>query len=118
MFGVVGGFGAGVEAVEALFTFTPCSRIFPMHIETVGTAIDLRGAQLDQLEQRWLKTALAHSFFQSGHCTVGSWSNLAIVNAFCHGSCSPLFSLHYFIQKRILGHAANYRGWPPPEIFR
>ena len=44
--GIVRILAPGVERVEALLILTDRAEILPVHVETVGTAVHLRGAQL------------------------------------------------------------------------
>src|SRR6266581_3007456 len=53
-FSVIGGFAPGHQPVKSLLAFSPRTGIFPVHVDTVGTAVDLRGTQLDQFKQRGL----------------------------------------------------------------
>jgi hypothetical protein len=53
------------DGVKPLLAFAAGSRILCVHVHTVGTTINLRGSQVDQVQQRMLQTALVHVFLQA-----------------------------------------------------
>ncbi len=50
-FGVKWRFSPGIKLIEPLFTFTSRACIFRMHINAIGTAVDLRCTKLDQIDE-------------------------------------------------------------------
>jgi len=55
--GIEGGFSPGIEEIETLLGLAEGARVFGVHIEAVGTAIDLGSAHFDELEQGVLEAA-------------------------------------------------------------
>src|SRR6185437_4996623 len=53
--GVERAFAPGIQRVEPLLALTDGAQIFPVHVDAVGAAVDLRGAQLDEMEQGLLQ---------------------------------------------------------------
>jgi hypothetical protein len=52
-----------------------------MHINAVGTSIDLRGSQLDQINKRYLEPASMKVFLKAKHRFVYTKPNLQIVDS-------------------------------------
>src|SRR5437773_11794326 len=50
---VVGALAPGIERVEALLALPARTQILPVHVEAIGTAVDLCGAKPTQVEQ-WI----------------------------------------------------------------
>src|SRR5688572_25993552 len=55
--GVVRGFAPGVQAVEALLAFAGGAGVLPVHVDAIGAAVDLGGAQLDHVQQGLVEAA-------------------------------------------------------------
>src|SRR5260370_14211578 len=49
-----------VEQIEPLLGLAAGARLARMHMDAIGAAIDLRGARLDQIDQRMVEPALPH----------------------------------------------------------
>lgn len=47
-FGIKRGFAPSVEKIKALLAFAVGTRVFRMHVKTIGAAIDLRSAHLHE----------------------------------------------------------------------
>jgi len=60
--GIEGRFSPGDKLIEPLFTFTSHPCIFCVHINAIGTAVDLRGTQLDQIDEGWFQSAMGQVF--------------------------------------------------------
>ena len=60
MVSVKGSFTPCAEAIEPLFGFSSSAGILAMHVNAIGTAINLRGAGFYQLQQGMLQAALAY----------------------------------------------------------
>ena len=52
-------FAPRIQRVDALFRLAGEARVLRVHVDAIGTAVDLRGADLDELEQRPLECRLA-----------------------------------------------------------
>jgi hypothetical protein len=50
-----------------LLAFARGARIFAVHVDAIGTAIDLRGAHLHQFDESRLETALSHVSVDGRH---------------------------------------------------
>src|SRR3981189_1919466 len=62
-----------------------------MHIDTIGTAIDLRCAQVSEIDQIFGKVGLAMKVdVNAPECLHGCWSECVIVQAIRHGLASPI----------------------------
>src|SRR5690606_8101608 len=60
----------GAERVDALLGLAGCPRIFRVHVDAVGARVDLRGANLHELEQRRFEPTLADLRRQLAHGAV------------------------------------------------
>jgi hypothetical protein len=49
-----------VEKIEALLGRASSARLARMHMDAIGSAIDLRSARLDEIDQRMVEPALLH----------------------------------------------------------
>jgi L-asparagine oxygenase len=65
--GVERRFAPRVQRVEPLLGLADGAQVFPMHVYAVRAAIDLRHAQLDQVEQLRVEAGLTQIVFQSQH---------------------------------------------------
>jgi hypothetical protein len=54
-FRVVRRFLPGIKPIEALLIFADGTQVFPMHINAVGTTVDLGGPQFNEIEQRFFQ---------------------------------------------------------------
>src|SRR5262249_28395543 len=57
----------GVERVEPLLALAERTQILPVHIDAVPTAVDLRRAQLDEIDQRRIEAAPQQIALEAGH---------------------------------------------------
>ena len=49
-----------VEQIEPLLGLAAGARLSRMHMDAIGATIDLRGAGLDEIDQRMVEPALLH----------------------------------------------------------
>src|SRR5690606_15125507 len=61
------GFAPRGQQMEPLLRLAVRSRFLGMHVETVSAAVDLRRANLDELEQAGLEAGTANDGFETGH---------------------------------------------------
>jgi len=69
-----------------LFVFPDGPQILPVHIDTVRAAVDLGGAQFDQVKQRFFQSTLPEILFQPQQRFVTILSNLCVAKALFHPS--------------------------------
>ncbi len=77
-------FAPSVQCVQPLLFLSERAQIFPMHVETVGAAVDLRGPQSNQMQQRFIQPTLAEIPLQDVHGIVDAGSGLGIVESCFH----------------------------------
>jgi hypothetical protein len=58
------GYPPRIQQVQALLGFAVFAGILAMHVDAIDAAVDLRGAGLDQFDQRLLKAGCLHLRFQ------------------------------------------------------
>ena len=57
----------GVEQIKPLFAFARGAQLLGVHVDAVGAAVDLRGAQLDQFQERMVEPAAVDEGMQLAH---------------------------------------------------
>jgi hypothetical protein len=65
------GFAPDAQAMQALLALAAVAGILAVHVDAEGAAIQLRGAQADQLQQRQLDIAAGQRLLQAEHGLVG-----------------------------------------------
>src|SRR6266852_2353695 len=83
-FGVQRGFAPGIQLIEALFGLSKRAGVFRMHVNAISAAVDLRRAQLQQVEQLVFEAARGKIFFQPIHSSLGLGSKFHVVNPGLH----------------------------------
>src|SRR6266487_2591357 len=76
----------GIEAVETLLVFSDSAQVFPVHVNAIGAAVNLRGAQFNKMEKRSLEAGLVKISFKPQHGLVYAGSNFGCVDSRLHGS--------------------------------
>lgn len=71
----------GVERVNPLLGFALGAGVLRVHVETIGAAVDLRGADFYQFQQLRLDAAGADVFFERAHRFDGAGRDLGIFNS-------------------------------------
>src|SRR6185437_10931861 len=66
-FRVIRTFTPGIQRVQPLLAFSDRAQVFPVHIQTIGAAVDLRCSQLDQVEQRLFQATLVKILLEPYH---------------------------------------------------
>ncbi|MNC44202.1 hypothetical protein D3C75_930990 [compost metagenome] len=87
----VSGIFPDTQGLQAGLGFAGLARIIGVHVDAVGTAVDLRSAQADQLQQRGFQPGLAQGHFQADHCLVGLRRVFGPFDTIAH-LCSPVSS--------------------------
>src|SRR6266404_4888007 len=82
--GVKRGFAPGIQLIEALFGLPERAGVFRMHVNAISAAVDLRSAQLQQVEQLVFEAARGKIFFQPIHSSLGFGSEFQVVNPGLH----------------------------------
>src|SRR6266436_19243 len=82
--GVKRGFAPGIQLIEALFGLPERAGVFRMHVNAISAAVDLRSAQLQQVEQLVFEAARGKIFFQPIHSSLGFGSKFQVVNPGLH----------------------------------
>jgi hypothetical protein len=62
-----------VEAVEPLFGLTDRARIFAVHVETIGAAVDLRRTHPDEVQELVIEARLSNLSFKAEHGLHNAW---------------------------------------------
>jgi hypothetical protein len=75
-------FAPGVESAEALLRIAGGARIYSVHVDTVGAAVNLRSAKFYQVEKFFFDGGGFEMFFQREHGVQGVWR---IGDAWSHG---------------------------------
>lgn len=83
--GEVRGFLPDAERLQALLGLAGLARVVGVHVHAVGAAVDLRGAQIDQFDQRTLQAGLGQGLLQAEHGGVGVGRGLGPFEAGGHG---------------------------------
>jgi hypothetical protein len=73
-----------------------------MHVNAIGAAIDLRGAELNQMIQIFFEPTIRKVFFEAEHGREKPRGNLAIINSWFHS----FFSLGSWFQNFAQRHAS------------
>lgn len=66
-FGVKGRLAPGIQGIQALLGLAEGAGIFRMHVNAIGAAVDLRGAQLQQVELFVIEATGGEIFFEAEH---------------------------------------------------
>src|SRR5690606_18441433 len=74
------------QQVEALLGLPCCARVLGVHVDAVRAAVELRGACLDQFEERVLETAAPHVRLQLAERRDSFVAQRAVLDAWLHGS--------------------------------
>ena len=82
-------FAPGIERVKTHLRIAGGASVFRMHIDAIGAAVDLRGAQFDQMKQLLIETAGLQVFFKRVHRVQRIWGIFVVSNARFHESTSP-----------------------------
>src|SRR5450755_1924474 len=85
-FGIVRAFSPRVQRVQPLLLFSDCAQILPMHIQTVRAAVDLRGAQPDQMKQSLFQSTVLQVLLDADHGFVDTWGGFVIAETSFHKS--------------------------------
>jgi hypothetical protein len=92
--GEEGRLAPGVEGVEALLGFSGSTRVDGMHVQAISTAVDLRGAHFDEMDELGLEAAFGDVFFQGKHGVERALGEFSVVDTWLHGfsfRCAGLF---------------------------
>jgi hypothetical protein len=81
---VIRRFAPRVETVEVLLAFADVVQIFPVHVDAISAAVDLRGAQAYKVEQKRFETGLVKIGFQAEYGAVSARSNFGAVKSRLH----------------------------------
>src|SRR5579859_3011109 len=82
--GVEGCFTPCVEFVKSLLGFAQSTGVLRMHVDAIRTAVDLRGAHLQQVNEAEFKAASVKVLFQSIHRLLRFLGVLTGVNSGFH----------------------------------
>ena len=74
-------FAPRVKRVEALFGFTYSAQVLPVHVEAVGASVDLRSAQLDQVQQGRFESGVMKELLQLQHGVIGAGCKMCEIEA-------------------------------------
>src|SRR5574340_1280131 len=106
-------FAPGVERVQALLGFAARARVFAMHVEAVGAAVDLRGAHLDEFHERMLKAAVFDVLLQLAHGLEGACGSFHVIKSLFH-NVSPL--LNSLVRVRVSGVMCEHAEWATHDM--
>src|SRR4029079_5019406 len=73
-----------VQRVEALFRFAGRPRVERMHVDAEGAPVDLRRAQLQQVHELVIQSAVGEVLLERQHRLVGFLAELPVVEAGFH----------------------------------
>src|SRR5882724_12601124 len=77
-------FAPGIERVKTHLRIAGGASVFRMHIDAIGAAVDLRGAQFDQMKQLFFEAAGLQVFFKGVHRVQRIWGIFVVSNARFH----------------------------------
>src|SRR5450759_4735420 len=72
------------NGVQPLFRFAERSRDLGVHVGAIRAAVDERGPQLDQLEERSLESALVYILFETPHRGPDARGRLRVIDPWLH----------------------------------
>src|SRR5262249_39771732 len=79
------------EGGEPVFGLGGRARVLPVHVDAIRASVELRRAQLDQVEQRVLEAAFRDVALEREHRAVGVGGGLGEVEAWFHAPSLGFF---------------------------
>jgi hypothetical protein len=83
--GITGIFAPGVEGVETVLGLAEGAEVLPMHVDTVGATVDLRGAEFDEVHEVDGEFGGVKVGFEATEGLKGAGGDLQGGNALGHG---------------------------------